>query len=247
MTGLDLVASAMRLIGALASGETPSAAEANDGLVCLNDMLDSWQAERLMIFTINIQEFPLVPGQQVYTLGPGGNFNTVRPAKIERMSIVSLNNPAQPLELPIHMYTDRDWQHVPVKTGITSTLPLSVYDDGGYPLRNLSFWVIPNIVNNVRIYSWTALTNFPDLTTDITFPPGYKEAVRYNLAARLIAEMPGEYAQVTVLVTQQLAVDSLARVKTMNLPTIQAFVPALPGGSGGGHYDYRSDSIVGQN
>jgi len=247
MTGLDLISSAMRLIGALASGETPTAAEANDGLSCLNDMLDSWQAERLMIFTISIQEFPLVPGQQVYTMGPGGNFNTARPAKIERMSIVSLQNPTQPLELPITMYTDRDWQHVPVKVGITSTLPLNVYDDGAYPLRNLSFWVIPNIVNNVRIYSWNALNNFPDLVTDITFPPAYKEAIRYNLAARLIAEMPGEYAQITVQAVIGLATESLARVRIMNLPTIQAFVPPLPGDSKGGHYDYRSDSIVGSN
>ena len=41
----------MRLIGALASGETLPADEAADGLMILNQMLDSWLAERLMAFT----------------------------------------------------------------------------------------------------------------------------------------------------------------------------------------------------
>ena len=75
ITGTDLISSSMRLIGALGSGETMTAAEASDGLMVLNGMLDSWLAERLMAFSILIQEFPLVANQGTYTLGPGGDFN----------------------------------------------------------------------------------------------------------------------------------------------------------------------------
>jgi hypothetical protein len=244
MNATDLISSSMRLIGALAAGETADAGEMADNLMVLNQMLDSWLAERLMAFTINIQEFPLIVGQQVYTMGPGGTFNTARPARIDRMSIVSLNNPAQPLELPMEMLTDSDWQvEIPVKL-VNSSLPLQVYDDGAFPQRNLNFYPIPTIPVNTRIYSWQALNQFPDLFTDLTFPPGYSEALRYNLAVRLIAEYPGEYSQITVSATQTLAVDSLARVRSMNMPLIQSFCdPALSGQ--GGHYDYRSDSIVG--
>src|SRR5438477_10734207 len=110
MTGLDLLMRAMRTLGKLESGEVPSSDEAADGLVSLNDLLDSWNAERLMVFTITIAEFPLVPGQQVYTYGTGGNFNAARPARIDRASIVSLTNPAQPLELQIDYFTDQEWQ-----------------------------------------------------------------------------------------------------------------------------------------
>jgi hypothetical protein len=245
MTGLDVISSAMRLIGALASGETPTAAEANDALVCANDMFDSWQAERLMVFSIQIQEYPLAPSKQVYTYGPGGDFNAVRPAKVDRVSVVSLTNPSQPLEIPIPYFTDWDWQSQPVKTGISTTLPLGVYDDGNYPLRNISVQYTPNTVSNLRFYVWQALNSFPDLVTDVAFPPGYREALRYNLAVRLIAEMPGEYASITVADVQQLAVDSLARVKSMNMPIIQAFCdPALTGR--GGWYNGFADNIWGQ-
>lgn len=233
----------MRLIGALASGEVPTGAESNDGLAIVNQMLDSWNADRLTVFTLTIAEFSLVPGQQVYTYGTGGNFNAARPARIERASIVSLTNPAQPLELPIAMYTDADWQQVPLKI-VNTTLPQGVYDDGGYPLRSLSFWPIPTVVVKTRLYSWTALSAFPDLTTDVPFPPGYQEALRYNLAMRLIAEYPGDYNPLMAEVTGKLAVESLARIKSMNLPVVEAQCDDAIVGRGG-RYNYFSDMPMG--
>src|SRR5271154_5020111 len=107
-TALDLIKSAMRVLNVLASGEEPSGAEAADGLGILNQMLDSWQIERLMIFTIqrvvndiNGNPFNLVSGQQVYKVGLGGDFNIPRPPRIARIGIISLNNTQQPLELPL--------------------------------------------------------------------------------------------------------------------------------------------------
>lgn len=243
MKALDLISSSMRLIGALASGETPTGAEASDALMVLNQMLDSWAADRLMVFTITIDEFSLVPSQQVYTYGVGGNFNAARPARIDRISIVSLTNPAQPLELPIDYYTDWDWQQVPVKK-IQTTLPQAVYDDGAFPLRNLSFWPIPTVVVNTRIYHWTQLTQYTNLTTDNTYPPGYLEALRYNLAVRLMAEFPGGFDPVMSATTAPLAVESLARVKSMNLPLIEAFCDAALLNRSA-RYNYFSDLPVG--
>jgi hypothetical protein len=243
MNALDLISSSMRLIGATASGETCTSAEASDGLFVLDQMLDSWNADRLAIFTITIATFPLVSFQQVYTLGAGGNFNIERPARIDGASIVSLTNPGQPLELPIAMYSDTDWQAIPVKN-ITSTLPQGIYDDGGYPFRNLSFCPIPTAAVNVIIYMWGPLASFPDLVTNINFPPGYAEALRYNLAMRLIAEMPGNYNPLMVQVTGELAVSSLARIRSMNMPVVESFVDdALV--NRGGRYNYISDMPVG--
>jgi hypothetical protein len=207
-------------------------------------MLDAWSADRLQVFTVSIQTFPLTPGQQTYSMGTGGNFNVTRPAKIDRASIVSLTNPSQPLELDIDVYSDQDWQAIPVKN-IPSTLPQGVYPDDGFPLNNLSFWPIPSVAVNTILYTWTALTEFPDLVTDITFPPGYAEALRYNLAVRLMAEMPGNYNQVTAGITTGLATESLARIRSMNLPTVESQIdPALSGF--GGRYSYLSDMPVGR-
>ena len=41
---------ALRLLGILAEGETPSAAMSQDALVALNQMIESWNTERLAVF-----------------------------------------------------------------------------------------------------------------------------------------------------------------------------------------------------
>ena len=212
-TALDIISSSLRLLGVLAEGETPSAAQGQDGLVVLNDMLDAWEIERLMIFTISIADYALIANQQAYTLGTGGNFNAARPAKIDRMSLVLLSNPTNPLELSME-YTESEelWQQILLKK-TNSTYPLFCYDDGGFPNRTLNFWPIPRDVNNVRIYSWSALSSFADITpTDYTFPPSYREALRYNLAVRLADEYDRPVKPTTAAMAQQ----ALARIKTFN-------------------------------
>lgn len=235
MTGNDLIASALRLIGVLASGESPSAAEANDCLTILNQLLDLWNAERQLIFTIQMNEFPAVLGQQTYTLGTGGNFNMTRPARIERYSVVNLNNPAQPLELPLDILTHELWANIPVKI-INSSLATKVYDDGAFPLRNINYWPIPttNPVN-FRFYSWVALNAFPDLVTDETFPPGYLKALRYNLAVDLAPEfgvgVPPEVAAV--------AASSKGALKSINTPLLDMKCDPSLVGTGGSKKVYN--------
>lgn len=243
-TANDIIARALRTINAIDPGETPDASESQDAFLALNTMIDAWQAERLMIFTVNrVNLGNLTIGQQAYTLGPGGNFNMPRPAKIERYGIISLNNPSQPLELPLNSdgtnLTVDGWANIPVKTGINSTLPLYVWDDEGYPLRTLSYWNTPSATVQATIYAWQALTAFPDLVTDETFPPGYLECIVYNLAIRLSVEWSGTYMPTYL---PKLAQDSIARVKSSNVPMIEMGMdPSLTSRSG--YYNYISDTF----
>lgn len=44
-TAADIVSSALKMIGVVDAGETPSATDADDGLTKLNDMIQSWAAK----------------------------------------------------------------------------------------------------------------------------------------------------------------------------------------------------------
>src|SRR5205823_1907815 len=159
MTANDLIAFSLRLINVLASGEVPSGAEAADALVILNQMLESWSADRLEIFSVNRSAlFSLVAGQQTYLMGTGAaDFNTPRPVVISRMGIISQPSSSQPLELPLNYMTDDEWAMIPVKN-VQSALPLNVWDDQNFPYRGLNFWPIPNVAVSVVFYAWAALT-----------------------------------------------------------------------------------------
>jgi len=235
LSALQIVSSALRLIGVIASGESIDISTANDSLTAFNQMLDSWNSDRLAIFTTGFQDFPLVLGKQTYTMGGGGDFDVARPPRIDGMSAMLLDNPANPIEVPIMMYTVEQWQlQMPVKQ-VDSSFPQVCYDDGGFPLRSLSFWPIPiNEINAVRIYSWQPLSVTSTLNTALAFPPGYSEAFRYNLAIRLAAE----FATAVPAAVAQIAMESLARVKSMNNPELNLRSDLIPFDGG---YNYKAD------
>lgn len=241
MTGNDLIASSLRLIGALASGETPSGAEGADALVILNQMIDEWNSERLSIFAITTHEFTLTVNKQTYTMGTGGDFNVTRPARIERASIIQLSNPSQPLELDIEILNEQGWQAIPVKE-ITSTLPQVVYIDDAFPLRNLSYWQTPSIAVRTKLYAWTPLAAFTAVG-DTTLPPAYLKALRYNLAV----DLAPEYGRTTPVEVAVQAASSKGKLKSLNVPKFQMTVdPALRGDGGGAQYNWRSDTPAGR-
>lgn len=217
VTALSLITAALRMLNVVASAELPTNDEANDAMMAFQWMIDSWNADSLSVFTIGSDDYSLTLGQQSFTLGPGGNFDTTRPSKIVGMSAILLNNPINPVEVPMDMYTWDQWQNqVPVKN-VQGSFPQICYDDGGMPLRTLNFWPIPTLqANNVRIYSWQSLIWPATLQTLLNFPPGYARAFVYNLAVELA---PQYGAQIPPAVAK-IATDSLAMIKTANAPDL---------------------------
>ena len=234
-TTLSLITASMRLLKVVAAGELPTSDEANDALMAFQWMVDSWNADSLSIFTMSASDYPLALGKQAYTLGPGGDFNATRPSQIVGMSAILLNNPTNPVEVPIDLYTMTQWQtQVPVKN-VPGTFPLVCYDDGGAPLRTLSFWPIPNSQpNNVRIYAWQSLVWPATLQTMLNFPPGYARAFVYNLALELAPQFG---AQVHPAVAK-IAVESLATVKTQNAPNLNLISDLQTNPAG---YNWKAD------
>jgi hypothetical protein len=206
-------------------------------------MLDSFNAERLMIFTILRSTFTLIVNQQVYTLGAGGDFNIQRPARIEQVSIIQQPLATQPLELPMAILNYEQWQQIPVKNTPTN-LPQAVYPDYAFPLMNLNFWGVPTAPQQIALYTWQALSEFPSLTTDLEFPPGYAECLRYNLALRLGPEWLGPSWNPGPFVIQNAA-ESKARVKSINIVPLYATCDPALVNLRGGQYNWISDAPAG--
>ncbi|HYM35999.1 MAG TPA: hypothetical protein VET48_11415 [Steroidobacteraceae bacterium] len=242
LSALDIINSALRLIGVLATGEIPSNDEAQDALITLNQMLDSWDTERLTIFTIQRNLFNLVPGKASYTLGTGGDFNIPRPERIQPITILNLSNPLQPLELPIAILNELQFAAIPVKN-IQSALPQNVYPDYGFPLNTLTYWPVPSVVVQTGLYSWALLQKFPDLVAQFSFPPGYFKAIRYNLALELAPEFGVQ--QIDPLVVGNAAL-AKGNIKSANSPNVVASVDRALVSPKGGNYNWITDMPAGR-
>jgi len=67
---IDIVSRALKDIGALEAGETPTPEAAQDAFEMLNDLIDQWSNEDMMVFNVTEIIFPVIAGQTQYTIGP---------------------------------------------------------------------------------------------------------------------------------------------------------------------------------
>ena len=67
-TPYDIISRALKDIGALEAGEVPSADAAQDAFDMLNDLVDQWSNEEMMVYYKNEIVFPATP------MCEGGNF-----------------------------------------------------------------------------------------------------------------------------------------------------------------------------
>jgi hypothetical protein len=106
-TAGDQINGALRLLGVLAEGETPSAATADDALLALNQMIDSWNTERLTVFSTIDQVETWPPGERYRTFGPTGDIVGDRPILVDDSTY--FRDPASGISYGLKLIN----QHVP--------------------------------------------------------------------------------------------------------------------------------------
>lgn len=224
MTVRDLINGSLRLLGVLASGDDASAAEATDALTSLNDMMDSWKNERLMVYAILPMTFSLVPGKQSYSLGPAADWTMERPTELDQISYLYTTNGSPVINMNVPLLNLDQWNQILVPS-TTSTIPQWAYLDDALPARNLMFYPVPNIVNSVNLFLWKQVDGFPDINQTIALPPGYQRALRYNLAIEMAPEYGKEISQaVAAVATESKNAVKLKNIKPMYLQCDQSLL-----------------------
>jgi len=194
----EIISSSLLKINAIQPGEIPTDGDLDISLESLEGLIDSWSNEKLMIYTFSPYYYKANAGQQIYTLGPGGDWDTPRPMNIQQAYLrlnAQINNtnpitfsfPSDVADLPIAQANDAQWASIAVKQ-LSAVFPTILYDDGNYPLRNIYLYPIPNQDQVVALWLWQPLDNFNSLDEPIEFPPGYERAIIYNLAMELAPE-----------------------------------------------------------
>lgn len=210
-TAGDQINGALRLIGQLAEAETPSAATAEDALATMNQMIDSWNTERLSVFSTQDQIFSWLPGFMTRTLGPTGDFVGNRPILVDDSTY--FRDPASGISFGIKLINQQQYNGIAVKT-VTSTYPQVMFVNMTYPNITMTVYPVPTKVLEWHIISVQELTTPALISTPLAFPPGYLRAFKYNLACELAPEF-GVEPSPTV---QRVAMTSKRNLKRINNP-----------------------------
>ena len=210
-TAGDQINRALRLLGVLAEGETASAAMANDALVSLNQMIDSWNTERLSVFNTQDQVFTWPSGEITRTLGPTGDFVGNRPVLVDDATYY--RDPGTNVSFGIKFINQQQYDGIAVKT-VTSTYPQVCWINMEFP--NITMTVYPRPTRDLEwhIISVEELSQPAALDTVLHFPPGYMRAFAYNLAMEIAPEYGVEPSpQIT-----RIAMTSKRNLKRINNP-----------------------------
>lgn len=207
-TAADIIRGAFRILGILAASETPTAAEEADGLTSLNDMLDSWAGEQLVLHATLRSTHTLTPSLSPHTIGAAGTFNTTRPVRVDRASLTLAS--AAGTETPLQLLSDAEWQATQGKT--TAGTPTALWVETSYPLMKLHLNPIPSAADTLVLYTWQQIGRFATTATTFDLPPGYARAIRYNLAK----EIAPEYGVSMSAEAADIANDSKATLKRLN-------------------------------
>ena len=205
-TANDIVKGALRKLGVKAAGQALTAEEGADGLSLLNDLLESWALERLMLQNLTEVSITLTANDEQYTIGSGGDKDTTRPVSIESAYIRDSSNN----DTPVAIISDAQYSRISGKTDSSST-PAFLYYRPEYPLGKIYLYPRPDAGKTLYLSAWLQFTAFASLSTTVALPPGYKRALEWNLAL----EISPEYRDPKSVIFQ-MAQNSKSWIKTVN-------------------------------
>lgn len=240
----DLITGSLRLIGVAARGQTPSAYDMQNGLLALNEILNSYNVDMNMLYAQELKTFAITEQKEMYTLGPdltGGVsppdwIVPVRPQNLIWAAYQPTSvNPA--IDLPLKIVQAVEYAQIRAKT-IGSGVPSVLYLDYTFPVGNAYLWTEPNQGGNI-VLTYPALLN-DTLTLDNVistgFPPGFFMAMRWELARNLAPEygkaMPADLSAVAMEVKRKIAINNIESPYSKY---------DVPNGSGGA-YDAVTDT-----
>ena len=210
-TAGDQINRALRLLGVLAEGETSSAEVSQDSLTALDQMIDSWNTERLSVFSTQDQTFTWPAGQINRTLGPTGNFVGNRPVLLDDATYY--RDPGTNVSYGIKFINQQQYNGIAVKT-VTSTYPQVIFVNMTYPDVDMYIYPKPTRDLEWHFISVQQLTTPATLATNILFPPGYLRAFVYSLAMEIAPEFGVEPSPQV----RRIAMTSKRNIKRINNP-----------------------------
>ena len=173
-TYLTVIKAAYRKIGL----SSPTTSELTNGLEAINDMLSMFGADFLFPYLIR-ESKALTIGADVYTIGSGGDFNTVRPLQISSVYI----RDAADNDFPIRVISAKEYNAISIKG--RSGRPTRVYYIPEYSFAKIIFDYAPDAAYTAHFEFVKNFAEAASTSSTVPLPDEYKAFLTYNLAVQL--------------------------------------------------------------
>lgn len=213
ITAADIIKKAMKELGILGVGQPVNAEMEADAFLALNNMLESWSLENLMIPADVEEAETLTSAQAEYTVGSGGDFDTNRPLTIrDDVFIRDSGGTDYPVEVvTLDVYRDKSQKSTAGRPDFLALQP-------EFPLAVIYLYPTPDNSTDVLHYRASVLLHsFATTATSVNFAPGYERAIITNLAIEIASANRKDLRPSLV----RVATESKQRIKSYNSEPVQ--------------------------
>lgn len=195
MTVRAFLTRAMIGTGVIASGDSMSAAEAADGLLILNEIVDSWSADGDLRSHKIVTDFVFAAGQAQWLFSQS--------AKL--VDYATIKAAGSDIETEIKVMTMKEWALFKDKNALG--VPTGVFiDDTGGGMAVLPF-PVPNATYTINLYRGGMLDPYDSLNDEMSLSPGYSRALRYECMIELAQEFDKTLKPSVFMKADQLKAD----------------------------------------
>lgn len=156
------------------------------------------------------QNATLSPGAQQISYTIPGDFKIPRPLRV-RDSFTRITTQASGLDYPIEIISFERYNEIGYK-GIAAPWPIVAWYNPTMPLGNIYFYQNPSDTGELHLFTDTILTDFADLTTEISLPQGYTRALKRCLAR----DLAPEFGAAWTAQQERLAKEAYDYVRSLN-------------------------------
>lgn len=177
----DIIKRALRLLGVVAQGETPTADQVSEAAISLNSLVKAWQADGMPLWAIKERTVALVAGQSTY------NLTTPKPLKVfQAWNHSTTSN----IDIPMRIITKQEYNILGNKTSVGN--PIQIYYDPRRDVGELHLFPVPSTQDAaqavIKLVYQAPYEDFDASTDNPDFPQEWYDAITYGLACRLAPE-----------------------------------------------------------
>lgn len=221
-TAQTIIDSAMRSLGVLAQGASPSTDQTADALEALNMLLGSWSNDDLIQPYRVTENFSVLSGVANRTIGVSGDWNTAKPIDIEAIYIRDANN----VDHYIDPKTAKEYAMLQSK-GIATGRPEFYYFepiDSANPdsMAKIFFDKTTAATETFYIVSYKEFVQLASAGTTVALPPAWIRALKFNLAV----DMAPEYGKPVSPELAAIAEQSKNHIRLLMSESVELTEPA---------------------
>lgn len=209
VTRNDIITGALRILGVVAQGESPTATQITEGAEALNYMVKAFEADGMPLWGIEEYTIPLTASTSTYLIGLGKTINIPKPLKV--IQAWNRDNNSK-VDIPMRMLTRQEYNMLGNKT--TSGNPIQFWYTPKLNYGELHLFPTPDSVsatnNAIHIVYQRPFEDFVASGDDPDFPQEWLECLKYGLAVRLAPEYGIDAESRKFLIQEYAAVRQVA-------------------------------------